>query len=105
MTHCSFSPAAWAIACMAIAGADTTTRTGDPWWDDVAEAADQAEQLRQHAWETATNVLRRELSLVRQTCPSLERQQPGGAVAGKRMVGIRGQGSSYEHYYRAQALF
>ena len=35
----------------------------------------------------------------------LEKASAGGAVAGNRMGGIRGQGSSYEHYYRAQALF
>ena len=35
----------------------------------------------------------------------LEKASAGGAVVGDRRMGIRGQGSSYEHYYRAQALF
>ena len=26
-------------------------------------------------------------------------------MIGNRQMGVRGQGSSYEHYYRAQALF
>jgi hypothetical protein len=35
----------------------------------------------------------------------LEKASAGGAVVGNRQMGVRGQGSSYEHYYRAQALF
>jgi hypothetical protein len=35
----------------------------------------------------------------------LEKTSAGGAVVGNRQMGVRGQGSSYEHYYRAQALF
>jgi hypothetical protein len=35
----------------------------------------------------------------------LEKASVGGAVVADRRMGIRGQGSSYEHYYRAQALF
>lgn len=35
----------------------------------------------------------------------LEKASAAGAVVGNRQMGVRGQGSSYEHYYRAQALF
>lgn len=76
---------------------------GDPWWDDAAaklqaepaadtddeaavEDADpqaqlraqlraQAEMMRNGAQQQGLAILRRELSIVRQTCPSLERQQ------------------------------
>lgn len=71
---------------------------GDPWWDEVEEkgpaAPNQAaagneagkemdlviEQLRQ----PGLAVLRRELSVVRQTCPSLERQQRALVLAAGR---------------------
>ena len=54
--------------------------------DDQADAADpqaqmqaqlraQAEMMRSHARQQGLAILRRELSIVRQTCPSLERQQ------------------------------
>jgi hypothetical protein len=77
---------------------------GDPWWDDAAppKAGDpdaapaagdgqadgedpqgnreamlraQAEMVRMSARQQGMAILRRELSIVRQTCPSLERQQ------------------------------
>lgn len=35
----------------------------------------------------------------------LEKASSGAPVAANRMMGVRGNGSSYEHYYRAQALF
>jgi hypothetical protein len=35
----------------------------------------------------------------------LEKASGGGAVAAAGQMGVRGPGSSYEHYYRAQALF
>ena len=60
---------------------------GDPWWDEAEagrqaekprrEAADkaQAEMLAQSVRQQGRAILRRELSLVRQSCPSLEKQQ------------------------------
>jgi hypothetical protein len=35
----------------------------------------------------------------------LEKASAAGAAAAGPNMGVRGQGSSYEHYYRAQALF
>jgi hypothetical protein len=35
----------------------------------------------------------------------LEKASSGAPVAANRMMGVRGNGSSYEYYYRAQALF
>lgn len=88
---------------------------GDPWWDDAApeppagdvpavpaddeaDAADphaqmqaqlqaQAEMLRQGIELQALAILRRELSVVRQTCPSLEKQQRALVVqAGRQAI-------------------
>jgi hypothetical protein len=96
-------------------GADGSEPIGDPWWDDAAAvkapapaaakqdgkpvpANDpqamrqlqlqlQAQQLGRHARQPAMTVLRRELSLVRQTCPSLEPQQRAAVLhAGREAV-------------------
>jgi hypothetical protein len=72
---------------------------GDPWWDEAAPAPKagnpdaapaapagenpqgnredqrEAEMVRMGARQQYLTILRRELSIVRQTCPSLERQQ------------------------------
>lgn len=71
---------------------------GDPWWDEVEEksaaaanpvaAGDEAgvesDLVTQHLREQGLTALRRELSVVRQTCPSLERQQRALVLAAGR---------------------
>lgn len=83
---------------------------GDPWWDEAdagdmpgapaADAVEQAEQpnpgdlragIEQVVRQQGLETLRRELSLVRQVCPSLERQQralvlQAGRLAVERLV-------------------
>jgi hypothetical protein len=48
---------------------------------------------------------RQALPQYNQASAYLEKASAGGAVAGGRQMGVRTAGSSYEHYYRAQALF
>jgi hypothetical protein len=48
---------------------------------------------------------RQALPQYKQAAASLEKASGGTPVAANRMTGVRGNGSSYEHYYRAQALF
>lgn len=48
---------------------------------------------------------RQSLSQYKQAARYLESASAGGPAVGNRMMGVRGNGSSYEHYYRAQALF
>ena len=48
---------------------------------------------------------RQALPQYKQAAAFLEKASGGAPVAANRMMGVRGNGSSYEHYYRAQALF
>jgi len=48
---------------------------------------------------------RQALPQYKQAAAYLEKASGGAAVATNRMMGPRSSGSSYEHYYRAQALF
>jgi hypothetical protein len=48
---------------------------------------------------------RQALPQYKQASGYLEKVSGGAPAAGNRMMGGRSQGSSYEHYYRAQALF
>jgi hypothetical protein len=48
---------------------------------------------------------RQALPQYKQASVYLEKASSGAPVAANRMMGVRGNGSSYEHYYRAQALF
>jgi hypothetical protein len=48
---------------------------------------------------------RQVLPQYKQAAAFLEKSSGGTPVAANRMMGVRGNGSSYEHYYRAQALF
>lgn len=71
---------------------------GDPWWDEAEQktpaaanpvaAADEAgvesDLVIQQFREPGLTALRRELSVVRQTCPSLERQQRALVLAAGR---------------------
>ncbi len=71
---------------------------GDPWWDEVEEkspaaanrapagdeAGVQSDLVTQHLRKTGLTALRRELSVVRQTCPSLEQQQRALVLAAGR---------------------
>jgi hypothetical protein len=72
---------------------------GDPWWDDAEagpkaadpakpadEAGREAELMRRQYEQQGLTVLRRELSVVRQTCPSLEKQQRALVLQAGRQV-------------------
>jgi hypothetical protein len=48
---------------------------------------------------------RQALPQYKQASAYLEKASGAAPAAGNRMMGVRGNGSSYEHYYRAQALF
>jgi hypothetical protein len=48
---------------------------------------------------------RQSLPQYKQAVTYLEKVSSGAPVAANQMMGPRGGGSSYEHYYRAQALF
>lgn len=93
MNHVLLHAARVGLLCACMAGLaaafdnrqDGSRAIGDPWWDE-AEAAAAAAQPKDAGDEAALEaalavrhrgleILRRELSLVRQTCPSLENQQ------------------------------
>lgn len=72
---------------------------GDPWWDDAEagpkaadpakpadEAGREAELMRRQYEQHGLTVLRRELSVVRQTCPSLEKRQRALVLQAGRQV-------------------